>query len=69
MASFIDVLRSEKFSGKQFKRWYIKITDWLTAMEVFWSKMAYPRETSLIKIRVNSKKSMISLWELCVMFF
>jgi hypothetical protein len=37
MASF-DALRLEKFSGVHFKRWFVKITDWLTAMEVFWVK-------------------------------
>jgi hypothetical protein len=38
IASFVDVLRPEKFSGKHFKRWSVKITNWLTAMEVFWVK-------------------------------
>jgi hypothetical protein len=38
MASFVDALRTEKFSGVHFKRWSVKITDWLTAMEVFWVK-------------------------------
>jgi hypothetical protein len=42
IASFVDVLRPEKFSGKHFKRWSIKITDWLTAMEVFWVKDGLP---------------------------
>jgi hypothetical protein len=35
MASFVDALRPEKFSGVHFKRWSVKITDWLTVMEVF----------------------------------
>jgi hypothetical protein len=35
MASFVDALRLEKFSGAHFKRWTVKITYWLTAMEVF----------------------------------
>jgi hypothetical protein len=38
MASFADALRSEKFFGVHFKRWSVKVTDWLTAMEVFWVK-------------------------------
>jgi hypothetical protein len=38
IASFVDVLRPKKFSGKHFKRWSVKITDWFTAMEVFWVK-------------------------------
>jgi hypothetical protein len=35
MASFVDALRSKKFFGAHFKRWSVKVTDWLTAMEVF----------------------------------
>jgi hypothetical protein len=35
MAGFIDALRPKKFSGAHFKRWSVKLTDWLTAMEVF----------------------------------
>jgi hypothetical protein len=27
LASFVDVLRPEKFSGEHFKRWSVKITD------------------------------------------
>jgi hypothetical protein len=38
IASFVDVLRPEKVFSKHFKRWSVKITDWLTAMEVFWVK-------------------------------
>jgi hypothetical protein len=44
MASFIDVLRPEKFSGAHFKRWSVKVTDWLTAMKVFWVKDGLPKE-------------------------
>jgi hypothetical protein len=29
------VLWLEKFCGAHFKRWSIKVIDWLTAMEVF----------------------------------
>jgi hypothetical protein len=42
IASFVDVLRLEKFSGKHFKRWSVKITDWLTSIEVFWVKDGLP---------------------------
>ena len=35
MASFVDALRPEKFSGAHYKRWSVKVTDWLTAMKVF----------------------------------
>jgi hypothetical protein len=42
MASFVDTLRLEKLSGVHFKRWSLKVTDWLTAMEVFWVKDGLP---------------------------
>jgi hypothetical protein len=42
IASFVDALRLKKFCGKHFKRWHVKITDWLTAMEVFWVKDGLP---------------------------
>jgi hypothetical protein len=42
MASFVDALRPEKFSGKHFKRWSVKVMDWLTAMKVFWVKDGLP---------------------------
>jgi hypothetical protein len=29
MASFVDALRPKKFSGAHFKRWSVKVTDWL----------------------------------------
>jgi hypothetical protein len=67
IASFVDVLRPKKFFGKHFKRWSVKITDWLTAMEVFWVKDGLPEGD--ISVRVNSRKPMISLWELCIMCF
>jgi hypothetical protein len=64
MASFIDVMRPEKFSGVHFKRWSVKVTYWLMAWKFSRSKMAYLKETSLMRIGVNSRKLMISLWEL-----
>jgi hypothetical protein len=42
MASFVDALRPKKFSGAHFKRWSVKVTDWLTAIEVFWVKDGLP---------------------------
>jgi hypothetical protein len=42
MASFVDALRPKKFSGAYFKRWSVKVTDWLTAMKVFWVKDGMP---------------------------
>ena len=35
VASFADALRSKKFSGAHFRRWQVKVTNWLTAMKVF----------------------------------
>jgi hypothetical protein len=42
MASFVDALRPEKFSGTHFKRCFVKVTDWLTVMKVFWVKDGMP---------------------------
>jgi hypothetical protein len=42
MASFVDALRSENFSGAHFKRWSIEVMDWLIAMKVFWIKDGLP---------------------------
>jgi hypothetical protein len=42
MASFVDALRSKKFSGAHFKRWSVKVTDWFTTMKVFWVKDGLP---------------------------
>jgi hypothetical protein len=42
MASFVDALRLEKLSGAHFKRWSVKVTDWLTVMEFFWVKDGLP---------------------------
>jgi hypothetical protein len=35
MATFADALKLEKFNGMHFKRWQVKATLWLTAMNVF----------------------------------
>jgi hypothetical protein len=35
MAAFADALKPEKFNGMHFKRWQVKATLWLTAMNVF----------------------------------
>jgi hypothetical protein len=42
MASFVDALRPKKFSGAHYKRWPVNVTDWLTAMKVFWVKDCLP---------------------------
>jgi hypothetical protein len=36
MARFVDVLRPTPFTGVNFKRWQMRVTLWLTAMNVFW---------------------------------
>ena len=35
MASLVDALRPDKFTGVHFKRWQIKATLWLTALKIF----------------------------------
>jgi hypothetical protein len=35
MIAFADALKLEKFTGMHFKRWQVKATLWLTAMNVF----------------------------------
>jgi hypothetical protein len=42
MASFVDVVRPKKFFCAHFKMWSVKVTDWLTAMKVFWVKDGLP---------------------------
>jgi hypothetical protein len=36
MAEFFDALRPTPFTGANFKRWQMRVTLWLTAMNVFW---------------------------------
>jgi hypothetical protein len=43
MAGFAEALRPEiKFSGVHFKRWQVKVTLWLQAMNVFWVSNGKP---------------------------
>jgi hypothetical protein len=35
MARFVDSLKPAPFVGVNFKRWQMKVTLWLTAMNVF----------------------------------
>jgi hypothetical protein len=35
MAGFVDALRPTPFTGANFKRWQMRATMWLTAMNVF----------------------------------
>jgi hypothetical protein len=57
IASFVDALRPEKFSGKHFKRWYVKITDWLTTKEVFWVIDGLPEGDIFDKDRSKFQKA------------
>jgi hypothetical protein len=43
MAAFVDALKREKFNGMHFKRWQVKATLWLTAMNVFHVSKGKPR--------------------------
>jgi hypothetical protein len=36
MAGFVDTLMPTPFTGANFKRWQMRVTLWLTAMNVFW---------------------------------
>jgi hypothetical protein len=42
MAGFIDALRHMPFTGANFKRWQMRVTLWLTAMNVFWVSEGKP---------------------------
>jgi hypothetical protein len=36
MAGFVDALKTAPFTGANFKRWQMRVTLWLTALNVFW---------------------------------
>jgi hypothetical protein len=42
IVSFVATLRSEKFFCAYFKRWSVKVTDWLAVIKVFWIKDGLP---------------------------
>jgi hypothetical protein len=42
MARFVDALRPTPFTGANFKRWQMKVTLWLTVMNVFWMSEGKP---------------------------
>jgi hypothetical protein len=42
MAGFVDALRPTPFTGANFKRWQMRVTLWLTAMNVFWVSEGKP---------------------------
>jgi hypothetical protein len=43
MAAFADALKLEKFNSMHFKRWQVKVTLWLTAMNVFHVSKGQPK--------------------------
>jgi hypothetical protein len=45
MAAFADALKPEKFNGMHFKRWQVKVTLSLTAMNVFHVSKGKPAVT------------------------
>jgi hypothetical protein len=50
MPGFVDALRPTPFTGANFKRWQVRVTLWLTAMNVFWVSEGKPEgELSLEK--------------------
>jgi hypothetical protein len=42
MAGFVDSLRPTPFTVANFKRWHMRVTLWLTAMNVFWVSKGTP---------------------------
>jgi hypothetical protein len=42
MARFVDALKHIPFTGANFKRWQMRVTLWLTVMNVFWVSEGKP---------------------------
>jgi hypothetical protein len=60
MAGFVDALRPTPFTGANFKRWQMRVTLWLTAMNVFWVSEDKPEgELSPEKEKKYSKANTI----------
>jgi hypothetical protein len=60
MAGFIDALRHTSFMDANFKRWQMRVTLWLTIMNVFWVYEGKPGgELSLKKEKEYSKANTI----------
>ena len=64
MAVFVDALRPTPFTGMHFKRWQVKATLWLTAMNVFWVSEGKPDGVLLLKRRKNIRKPTQFSWVL-----
>jgi hypothetical protein len=43
MVGFVDALRPMPFIGANFKRWQMRVTLWLTTMNVFWVSDGKPK--------------------------
>jgi hypothetical protein len=53
MAGFVDALKSTPFTSANFKRWQMRVTLWLTAMNLFWVSKGKPEgELTLEKEKV-----------------
>jgi hypothetical protein len=59
MAKFVDALKSAPFIGVNFKRWQIRVTLWLTAINVFWVSEGKPegeltpeKEKAYLKVNI-----------------
>jgi hypothetical protein len=60
MAGFIDALRPTPFTGVNFKRCQMRVTLWLTVMNVFWVSEGKPEgELSLEKEKEYSEANTI----------
>jgi hypothetical protein len=44
MAGLVDASKPTSFTGVNFKRWQMRVTLWLTAMNVFWVSEGKPQE-------------------------
>jgi hypothetical protein len=52
MAGFVDALKPTPFTDVNFKRWHMRVTLWLTAMNMFWVSEGKPEgELSLSRRR------------------
>jgi hypothetical protein len=53
MAGFVDALKSTPFTSVNFKRWQMRVTLWLTAMNLLWVSKGKPEgELTLEKEKV-----------------
>jgi hypothetical protein len=60
MAGFVDALSPTPFTGVNFKRWQLRVTLWITAMNMFWVSEGKPEgELSPKKEKEYSKANTI----------